>query len=154
MDKYYINDRFIRLYTQLENAKKIEGKGDLATKLGVKASTISEIIGKRQGITIQFIQKFCDTFPEFEPNDFFFESEQREKSDNISDDKERIIKILENHLEEKTDRLKDKDIIIATKDEALMLWKEKAIEYEKKISTSPSALGNEGHVHSTKRSGK
>lgn len=88
------------------------------------------------------------------------------------DEKERIINILKNNLKEKDERLsekeklyesliaekderlKDKDVIIATKDEALMLWKEKAKEYEKKISAFPPTMGNEGHIHSTKRSGK
>lgn len=155
MDKYLINDRFIDLYNKLESSGKITGKGNLAAKIGVKASTISEIIGKRQGITIQFIQKFCEVFPEYEPNDFFFRTEVKEKNpENFQDDKEKIIKILESHLEEKTDRLKDKDIIIASKEEALMLWKEKALDYEKKISTSSPNMGNERHAQSTKRSGK
>lgn len=109
-------------------------------------------------------------------SDYFNTGTSSKKSDSDHEgyvgDKERIITILKNSLKEKDERLmeneklytsliaekderlKDKDVIIATKDEALMLWKEKAIEYEKKISTGAAAMGNEGHVHSTKRSGK
>ena len=93
------------------------------------------------------------------------------KSDKVENDtdQERIIDILKNHLKEKDERLvendklylkliaekneriKDKDVIIATKDEALMLWKEKANKYEKKISSRSSNFGNEGDAKSSER---
>ncbi|MEO6284025.1 MAG: hypothetical protein ABIN80_18665 [Dyadobacter sp.] len=70
-DKYAVNDAFVRIYNSLIESKTIKNKGELAAILNVKPSTLSEIIAKRQGVTVEFIQKFCLTFPSITPNDFF-----------------------------------------------------------------------------------
>ena len=104
-DKYAINDSFIRIYNTLVSEKKINGKGELATLLDVKASTISEIIGKRQGVTTEFIQKFCEVFPSVTPNDFF-EVNDLQKND---DKNEEIIRLQRQLLKIQDELLKVKE---------------------------------------------
>ncbi|MCE6990303.1 helix-turn-helix transcriptional regulator [Dyadobacter sp. CY323] len=69
-DRYEINGAFVRIFNSLIESKTIKSKGELATILNIKPSTLSEIIAKRQGVTVEFIQKFCSAFPTITPNDF------------------------------------------------------------------------------------
>ena len=73
-EKYFLNNRFSDFYDSLIKSKKVKNKLELASILDIKPSTISEILAKRQGITIEFIKKFCDSFPDYMPNDFFFDN--------------------------------------------------------------------------------
>lgn len=104
-DRYAINDSFIKIYNSLVADNKIKGKGELAILLDVKASTISEIIAKRQGVTTEFIQKFCDVFPSITPNDFFEVTEIQKKEDK----NEEIIRLQRQLLKVQEELLKAKE---------------------------------------------
>ncbi len=71
IDKYFLNVRFSEIYNRLISEEKVRNKLDLATKMDINQSSISEILSKRQGVTIEFIQKFCNIFEDYTPNDFF-----------------------------------------------------------------------------------
>lgn len=73
IDKYFLNNRFLEFYNVLISENKIKNKGDLALKMGINQSSISEILSKRQGVTVEFIQNFCTLFKDYTPNDFFNE---------------------------------------------------------------------------------
>lgn len=151
----------------LKRAIKASGltQEEAAKKLNITRQTLNvwNKLDKIPGDVIQDVRSFLGIDLELVVTAFPDSEQIKNKSDteNLNNLYDQLITELRERLKEKDERLKekdswlsDKDIIIATKDEALMLWKEKAIEYEKKISTGPSAMGNEGHVHSTKRSGK
>lgn len=71
MEKYSANKRFSGVYDKLINTEQISNKADFAKKIGVGASTISEILGERQGVTVDLIQKICAVFEDVSPADFF-----------------------------------------------------------------------------------
>lgn len=60
---------------------------------------------------------------------------------------EALISELRDRLKEKDDRLADKDKIIARTEESMELWKEKALGYEKKISTDVPGMGTAKRSH-------
>lgn len=71
MGKYYGNKAFESVYEMLEKSGRVKNKTDFARTLGVSYSTITEILGGRQGVTVDLIQKICDTYKGVQPNDFF-----------------------------------------------------------------------------------
>ncbi|TLU99155.1 helix-turn-helix domain-containing protein [Dyadobacter luticola] len=91
-DKFAVNDAFIRIYNSLVESKAIKSKGALAEMMGIKPSTLSEIVAKRQGITVEFIQTFCQVFPNVTPNDFF-DLKTADRSDAIIELQAEVIRL-------------------------------------------------------------
>ena len=70
-DKYTGSEKFIDVYEYLKSEGKVLSKKDFANKIGITPSTISEILARRQGITVDMIYKICKEFDCVSPMDFF-----------------------------------------------------------------------------------
>lgn len=67
-------------------------------------------------------------------------SKPKDPSSHSVDAVQELILELRDRLREKDDRLADKDKIIERTEESMFLWKEKALNYEKKISADVGDL--------------
>ncbi len=62
MEKEAINQRIISVINYLLEQKIVKRKSELAEKLGCSPQTITEILGERQGVKVDLLQKFFDIF--------------------------------------------------------------------------------------------
>ena len=62
MSQNIIRDRFIEAFKEIEKQDSFKDKTDFGKKLGVKVGTITEILGKRQGVTTEVLQQLFDVF--------------------------------------------------------------------------------------------
>lgn len=62
MEKDAINQRVIQVINYLVEQKIVNKKSELADKLGCSPQTITEILGERQGVKTDLLQKFFDVF--------------------------------------------------------------------------------------------
>ncbi len=130
-DKFFLNDRFSDIYNVLISEKKVKNKSDLCDKLGINNSTVSEILSKRQGVTVDFIQKFCNYFKEYTPNDFFNPS----KHNNSYENKIQVSVIDEPKSEYKPNckLCIEKDKIIESKEDTIIALKETVTQLKNNI---------------------
>ncbi|MBO4654979.1 MAG: helix-turn-helix transcriptional regulator [Bacteroidales bacterium] len=54
-----INERFISSVNYLISEKKAHNKTEIATAMGIKPNTFSEILNKRMSLGLQMIEPFC-----------------------------------------------------------------------------------------------
>ncbi len=62
MEKDAVNQRIIKVINYLLEEKIVRRKSELAEKLGCSPQTITEILGERQGVKVDLLQKFFDIF--------------------------------------------------------------------------------------------
>ncbi len=62
MDKASINQRFNESVNQLLENKILKNKADLAFKISIGASKLSEILNKRMSISLEDLALYCELF--------------------------------------------------------------------------------------------
>jgi phage repressor protein C with HTH and peptisase S24 domain len=60
MKENILRDRFIKAFEEIEKLPTYQGKTHFGNSIGVKIGTVTEILGKRQGVTSEILQRLFD----------------------------------------------------------------------------------------------
>ena len=78
MDKSLINSRFRKVVNLLLSRNLIKNKRELAEKLGISSTKLSEILAERMNVSAEIIGKMFTLFPDIPFEYYFIENNQQE----------------------------------------------------------------------------